>query len=197
MRDALQDFTDRVPRWGEMSPRQRVGVLVAVGVIIALVLLSALWAAGAFRSSEPSTPAAKPATGPAYEAGFVDCHVAPDTTSPGSDVLLLVTDDRGLPYHATPATTQMFTSAGRNVLRVNVCMPSKATPDQLKDVATMIAQNVKSSYPQQTNIDLIAVTNIGSGDAMTGQVTTRLHDHAFSKDDGVYAQRSVWNFAAS
>lgn len=197
MREALQDWTDRVPRWGEMSPRQRVGVLLSIGCTIVVVLAAALWAVGAFSDSEPAAPAAKPATGPAYEAGFVECRVTADTTSPGSDVLLLVTDDRGLPYHASPATTQRFTSAGRNVLRVNVCMPSGATADQLKDVATMVAQNIKSAYPQQAQIDLLAVTDIGSGDALTGQVTTRLRDHAFSKSDGVYAQRSAWNFTAS
>ena len=185
MRDRLMDLLDRLPRWGELSRRGRLLSAAIAIIVVATITGVSVWATGG--DSEPPVQA----TGPAYEAGFAPCSRSTSANT-NYQMVSATIGDAGLPYHANLADVVTNPAPnGKVAVVILVCMEPGATTDQLKDVATVLAQNVKKS-PQAATIDAFGITNIGDGDDRIAQVVTYFQDHPFTANGGVYAQRNAW-----
>ncbi len=190
MRDRLLYLLDRIPRWGELSSTQRAltGGGAAAVIIIALV---AFWLGGAFGSGDNSATTAQP-TGPSIESGFADCTRTASDRSDPAIVAATVGDMSGLPYQANFVEATSTAGGGGQIVVAVVCMRPDATIDQVKDVATILAQNIKSDSAVAGTIDMFGVVNVGDGDDVNTQVRTDFRAHPFAQGDGVYSQRGAW-----
>lgn len=189
MRDQMIDLFDRMPRWGELSRSQRLLAAGATVAIIVVIVVTAVWAAGTF-GGEEKPPAA--ATGPAIEPGFATCSRTASDRSDPAVVAATIGDMSGLPYQANFVEATSTPGDNGQIVVAVVCMRPDATIDQLKDVATILAQNIKSDTTVASQIDMFGVVNIGDGDDTNGEVHTDFRVHPFASSQGVYSQRGVW-----
>ncbi|WP_155832223.1 hypothetical protein [Gordonia alkanivorans] len=191
MRDRLLDLLDRIPRWGELSKNQRILGFGALGAVALVVLIATLWV-GVLGGGSDDEANLEMATGPRIEEGFAPCSRTASSQTVPEIVAATVGDMSGLPYQANLVEATRKPGADGQVVVTVVCMRPDSNLEQLKDVATILAQNIKSHHDVASRISLFGVVNVGDGDDHLGEVFTEFREHAFDRSDGVYNQRKAW-----
>lgn len=190
----IQAATDRIPRWGELTRRQRF-VTGCGGAVVALIVVVVLIFAVVGTGGKSAGPKA---TGPSITPGFADCVTSESTEIDWETVKVI--GSTPLPYRAglvSVITDPLDEDAGTVVMLLSVCTDGVTGPE-LKDIGTILAKELKAKSPLASQIDILIVSDAGDGtirgagteDAL--DVTTKFREHPFARDDEVYAQRNLW-----
>ncbi|MFC0313579.1 hypothetical protein ACFQNE_03055 [Gordonia phosphorivorans] len=194
MLDKIRDLTDRIPRPGELDARGRIFAGVAGIAVLAVVVVLALWGAGVFGGS--SSTEAEEGDGLPYGMGVVECgYLNEDPTDVEYELgAALSGGEKGLPYKGSPGGVVDFVDDETRIVTIWLCMEPDATQEQITDVSTVMARNIKANFADQADIDALVVRYLGTGGLPLKDLTTYWQEQTFSSDVPVADQRSAWEW---
>lgn len=194
MLDKIRDLTDRIPRPGELDARGRIVAGVAGLAVLAVVVVLALWGAGVFGGS--SSTEAEDGDGLPYGMGIVECgYLNEEPTDEEYEIGAAMSGgEKGLPYKGTPGGVESEVFNGTKIVMIWLCMEPDATQEQITDVSTVMARNIKANFASQAEIEVLVVRYLGTGKLPLKDLTTYWQEQTFTSDAPVEDQRSAWEW---